>query len=327
MKNYWNKEELLNFANILERKKIPMPLEEYKVIMHDIVVINQLLKSIKNDKKIGTGYPNPFVRDGIIINRDKILDLVPRNLILNYRIPYFFRSKKINEAIERQLFLEFLSEIDYELLEIFDKLIFDNSISLNCTEGEGYVQQLIKFDKFYVSLRDDRWKSFTLVHEIGHIKQLKKCTNMDEIENLHLSLFIETYSKYLELKWAEFLCTKGYNKIGLRIKEEIINNIYIYTERFYDYMSEDIDNKKVFYGNFIINYISYLLSIYFLDKPYEEILKLNNLIISKNNYEVLTLLNKQINKKIIQINFDEFVLNYRNEIYKEKTKKKIKRKL
>ena len=108
MKNYWNKEELLNFANILERKKIPMPLEEYKVIMHDIVVINQLLKSIKNDKKIGTGYPNPFVRDGIIINRDKILDLVPRNLILNYRIPYFFRSKKINEAIERQLFLEFL---------------------------------------------------------------------------------------------------------------------------------------------------------------------------------------------------------------------------
>ena len=139
--------------------------------------------------------------------------------------------------------------------------------------------------------------------------------------------FYLLYIKYLELKWAEFLCTKGYNKIGLRIKEEIINNIYIYTERFYDYMSEDIDNKKVFYGNFIINYISYLLSIYFLDKPYEEILKLNNLIISKNNYEVLTLLNKQINKKIIQINFDEFVLNYRNEIYKEKTKKKIKRKL
>lgn len=318
----WTKEELLAYGNLLEKKEIPTDLNKYKIYVHDFQVINNLLKKFGKNKKFGLSYKNPFKPFYIKLSGKELKSFISNNLFIE-RVPYTFLNPKTNEEQMQKLFIKFLKGFDIELYYTYISLISKKQISINnINDNNGNVQHLITFNKFFVTIKNNNFKYFSLIHEMGHIKQFELCDkNFDYLENLYKSLFVEVYSKYLELKWSEFLKEEDYIEISLKWREDFFTALSIYSERmlsFYSSKTPLITNKS----HFIINFIGYLLAIGFKDKSNTELQKINKIICLNDNTSVISKINKIISKEEINNNLNDFFIQYKQDFYKQKQLKK-----
>lgn len=327
MKNSnWDRNELLNYGKVLESKKIPKDLNKYKIIAHDFQVINNLLNSIDEKKKFGINYTNPFKPFYININSNEIKSMIKLEYLFIERIPYTFskiKSTDLNDEKLKMLFIKFLKNFDYELYDIYINLLKDKHICINNNIREnGNIQQLITFNKYFINIKNDSFKYFNLIHEMGHIKQFRICNDdINKLEKLYKSLFVEIYSKYLELKWFEYLKKEGYTDISLKWEEDFLTALSIYSERmliFYNSCNTFEINKN----HFLINFIGYRFSIALKNKNNLDLENINNIICTNDNFNSFNKINKILDEKEMYDVIKDFVSNYKEEFYKQKQLKK-----
>lgn len=315
VKNYnFNKEELLNHYNLLKKVDNIQDLNKSKVFIHDMFVIQSLLKEFNVNIKFDTNYSNFF-------NFDLNIDI---NKIYNFfLIPYmsikkrYINIKKI-EKINDDIIKSFLSNYDVELLNIYNEIIENKKVIIHnkSISATGYVQNLLLFNKFYIFIKKNDFMHITLVHEIAHIKQIKLCkNNIDKIENLYSSLFIEMYPKYLELKFIKYLSDNNYHNIVLKWQQEFFNNLSIYIENIHSCLDKNIINLRL-----IKNYISSLLAINFINLDDSIMLDLNKFICINDNEKSFEYIKKISNKTSIKNNLNNYLKEYIDDLSKYKNK-------
>lgn len=322
-KEMWSKDELLNYGKILESKEVPNDLNKYKIIVHDFQVINNLLNSIGEKKRFGISYTNPFKSFRINIDSKEVKDIVKLNYLFMEKIPYTILNLKSDDEKIKLLFIDFLKDLNCELYDIYENLLKDKHICVgNNMKENGSVQQLITFNKYFVNIKNNNFKYFNLIHEMGHIKQFRLCNkDINKLEKLYNSLFLEVYPKYLELQWLEYLKKEGYLNIGLKWEEEFLTALSIYSER----MLVFYNNYNIFEINknhFLINFIGYRFAIGLKDKNNFDIESINNIICTNDNFDSFNKIDKIIKEKEMCENLKDFVSNYKKEFYKQKQLKK-----
>ena len=164
------------------------------------------------------------------------------------------------------------------------------------------------------------------IHELGHAK-----TNIESYRLPYIyknNSFMESYSIFLELVFADYLKNNGKKKQGYELKKLIFQKIKDITKQLYEELDEyknDSETKKALKYFFEINYKTlkgYYLSLYFYylyKSNSKESLKIINSFIK----EVNLLSDNDILKKF-NINKNCFTNENVYKLYKELKEEKIK---
>jgi len=317
------REKIFDCAKILEQRLIPNDISEYKIMFHDFSVINDLLRQLGKTNRFGVCYKNPFKKYIFEVSKDELDNIVFDKLYLP-SIPYTIFSPKVDEKKLEIIFCEFLKNTDIDLYNIYINLLSENMF-FYCKKKQqfGCVQYLINFNKFFVNIKNNKFKHFTLIHELGHIKQIKLCEqNINSLDNLYKSLFTEVYSKYVEIKWCEYLKKQGYMNIGLKWEENFLTCFSIYCEKIIDLYKNKSKTILVHQEHFLKNYIGYLLAVYLKDIDFKELDKLNKSIVSKDNETMVPSINKELFKEDIIDSIKKYYSEYCDDFKKQKVLKK-----
>lgn len=305
----WDKEELLNYYNYLCKCERPENPTYYKMLVHDLEVTKELLKELGIKPKINKTYFNPFVFENNL-DKVKLYNLFPLTHILPKVNFYNKKIEIINDDAFEEMLEVFLSEFDNNLYNNYKKLVKENLIFLSRKKINinGYVQNLCIFNKTYMYLKNDKFKYITLVHELGHMEQFKLCeNNINIIENLYRTNFIEFYSKYLELKFINFLENNNYKLFALKWKSSFL----LYNTLYSEILASNLNDNKI-----LKNYIANLLAFTFLEEDKKIVTEINNYICYNNDDSILKYLETLTNKTKISKKTLEFYNKFNRELRK-----------
>jgi len=292
-----------------------------------------LLFQLKKDKKyiLNYFYPELIKKNNefdfqlnIIESNEEINKIITNNQL--YFLPLFSASfiKKNDKKME-MLFNSFIEEDEFGLKKIYDEIVLNNGLIYTETKSNysGCNIFIPSIKRNFIEIKKSKklYEVNSKVHELGHAKiNIESYKIPYKISN---NSFLESYSIFLEMVFADYLKSHGKRKEGYQLKFLVFDRIKSLTKQLYEDLEEykkiNQTTKPVKYF-FEMNFKSlkgyYLaLNFYFLYKSNpKESLKIINSFIK----EVKLLDEKELIKKF---NLNEMCFN-KKVVYKLYTKLK-----
>lgn len=262
--------------------------EQYKSALVEIEkLINviddkELLEQLKKDKEYILNYLYPKPKSvskkldfdlGIKDTKEEICDFIISNQLYFCPLSNISFINKNDKQIEK-LFNRFLEEDIFGLKSVYEEIISNNG--LNYTEesdncwGRNTFMPSIKRNFIEIKKSKRLYEINSKVHELGHAKINVECLDIkNDFSTLKDNSFLESYSIFLELMFADYLKNNGKKKQGYELKFLIFQNIKDISRQLYeelDQYKDYSDVKKSLKYFFEMNYKTlkgYYLSLYF----------------------------------------------------------------
>lgn len=317
----WNRKELFNKLDDLKEKAKINPNEE---ILKDILKIEEMLYSSSaisiSDYVLIIQNNNLYNSIEYLQNQDYkfLFDL---DYVKKTKIPLYLPRNKISKDRFLEIVLEFFKDFDNSHYDLLKYLCNENRINVINKKNFAYES---KGSDYYLTTDKSSYISFrylgklsegsVLPHEIGHAYQ-EQGLNYNEYIKLHYSLFRETYAKFLEYAFADYLKETSYKKIGEEIETSLIEEINVlieyYKDSFFKLKNSEFSNGRFYLDNELVlmyatlrNFYSELLAMYFLS------------IYRKNKKDTLNEI-KIFNENIYKLENRELLERYTNKLLKE----------
>lgn len=318
--------------------------EQYKKALEEIERLititkdKELLEQLKKDKEYILNYLYPKPKSdskkidfdlGITETKEEIGNFIFSNQLYFCPLTNISFINKDDKQIGK-LFNSFIEEDVFGLKEIYDEIIKNNGLvyvkSKKNFLGINTFVPSIKRNFIEIKKGKRLYEANSKVHELGHAK-----TNIESYRFPYIyrdNSFMESYSIFLELVFADYLKENGKKKQGYELKFLIFQNIKDITRQLYEELDEyknDSETKKALKYFFEINYKTlkgYYLSLYFYylyKSNSKESLKIINSFIK----EVKLLSDNDILKKF-NINKNCFTNENVYKLYKELKEERIK---
>jgi len=318
--------------------------EQYKNALEEIERLititkdKEFLEQLKKDKEYILNYLYPKPKSdskkidfdlGITETKEEISDFIFSNQLYFCPLTNISFINKNDKQIGK-LFNSFIEEDIFGLKNIYEEIILNNGLTYtdksdNCWGRNVFIPSI---KRNFMEIRKSKklYEYNSKIHELGHAK-----TNIESYRLPYIyknNSFMESYSIFLELVFADYLKNNGKKKQGYELKKLIFQNIKDITKQLYEELDEYKNNsetKKALKYFFEINYKTlkgYYLSLYFYylyKSNSKESLKIINSFIK----EVKLLSDNDILKKF-NINKNCFTNENVYKLYKELKEEKIK---
>lgn len=318
--------------------------EQYKNALEEIERLititkdKEVLEQLKKDKEYILNYLYPKPKSdskkidfdlGITETKEEISDFIFSNQLYFCPLTNISFINKNDKQIGK-LFNSFIEEDIFGLKNIYEEIILNNGLTYtdksdNCWGRNVFIPSI---KRNFMEIRKSKklYEYNSKIHELGHAK-----TNIESYRLPYIyknNSFMESYSIFLELVFADYLKNNGKKKQGYELKKLIFQNIKDITKQLYEELDEyknDSETKKALKYFFEINYKTlkgYYLSLYFYylyKSNSKESLKIINSFIK----EVNLLSDNDILKKF-NINKNCFTNENVYKLYKELKEEKIK---
>lgn len=262
--------------------------EQYKNALEEIERLititkdKELLEQLKKDKEyiLNYLYPKPISGPkkidfdlGITDTKEEISNFIISNQLYFCPLTNISFINKDDKQIGK-LFNSFIEEDIFGLKDIYEEIILNNGLTYtdksdNCWGRNTFIPSI---KRNFMEIRKSKklYEYNSKVHELGHAKTNIECvvTNTSS-SSLKENSFLESYSIFLELMFADYLKNNDKKKQGYELKFLIFQNIkdiskQLYEE--YDQYKEYSDVRKGLKYFFEMNYKTlkgYYLSLYF----------------------------------------------------------------
>lgn len=242
----------------------------------------ELLEQLKRDREYILNYLYPKQeRDckkiafdlGITDTQEEISDFIISNQLYFRGLYNIYFINKNDKEIE-QLFNDFITDNTFGLKNVYEEVILNNGLTYidksNKCWGRNLFIPSIKRNFIEIRKCNRLYETNSKVHELGHAKVNVECYNAKlnsfVIKN---NSFLESYSIFLELMFADYLKKHGKKKQAYKLKSLIFESIKDVSKQLYDELDEYKKYSTVRNGLkyfFEMNYKSlkgYYLSLYF----------------------------------------------------------------
>lgn len=318
--------------------------EQYKNALEEIERLititkdKEFLEQLKKDKEYILNYlyhkPKSDSKKidfdlGITETKEEISDFIFSNQLYFYPLTNISFINKNDKQIGK-LFNSFIEEDIFGLKNIYEEIILNNGLTYTDKSDNWWGRNVFipSIKRNFMEIRKSKklYEYNTKIHELGHAK-----TNIESYRLPYIyknNSFMESYSIFLELVFADYLKNNGKKKQGYELKKLIFQKIKDITKQLYEELDEyknDSETKKALKYFFEINYKTlkgYYLSLYFYylyKSNSKESLKIINSFIK----EVNLLSDNDILKKF-NINKNCFTNENVYKLYKELKEEKIK---
>lgn len=318
--------------------------EQYKNALEEIERLititkdKEFLEQLKKDKEYILNYLYPKPKSdskkinfdlGITETKEEISDFIFSNQLYFYPLTNISFINKNDKQIGK-LFNSFIEEDIFGLKNIYEEIILNNGLTYTDKSDNWWGRNVFipSIKRNFMEIRKSKklYEYNTKIHELGHAK-----TNIESYRLPYIyknNSFMESYSIFLELVFADYLKNNGKKKQGYELKKLIFQKIKDITKQLYEELDEyknDSETKKALKYFFEINYKTlkgYYLSLYFYylyKSNSKESLKIINSFIK----EVNLLSDNDILKKF-NINKNCFTNENVYKLYKELKEEKIK---
>lgn len=318
--------------------------EQYKNALEEIERLititkdKEFLEQLKKDKEYILNYLYPKPKSdskkidfdlGITETKEEISDFIFSNQLYFYPLTNISFINKNDKQIGK-LFNSFIEEDIFGLKNIYEEIILNNGLTYTDKSDNWWGRNVFipSIKRNFMEIRKSKklYEYNSKIHELGHAK-----TNIESYRLPYIyknNSFMESYSIFLELVFADYLKNNGKKKQGYELKKLIFQKIKDITKQLYEELDEyknDSETKKALKYFFEINYKTlkgYYLSLYFYylyKSNSKESLKIINSFIK----EVNLLSDNDILKKF-NINKNCFTNENVYKLYKELKEEKIK---
>lgn len=312
-------------------KKALIEIEEkLKVIEKD----KELFVQLNIDKENIIKYFHPKITNQNLNLETIEIDKEESNMVTHNQLNFcplsriFFINRNDN-SIEK-LFVNFIEEDTFGLKKIYDEIIYNKELIYTKTENNFWGRNIfipsIKRNFIEIKKSNKLYEVCSIVHELGHAKTNIECFKLPYVSKKNS--FLESYSIFLELVFADYLKNNGKRKQGYELKFLIFQKIKDIIEQLYEDLNEHKSDIKTKYF-FEMNYKTlkgYCLALYFYDlyqlNPNESLKLINNFIKEVKLLDDNELINKfNINKNCFS---NHNVYKLYKQLKEEKTKIKQK---
>ena len=318
--------------------------EQYKNALEEIERLititkdKEFLEQLKKDKEYILNYlyhkPKSDSKKidfdlGITETKEEICEFIFSNQLYFYPLTNISFINKNDKQIGK-LFNSFIEEDIFGLKNIYEEIILNNGLTYTDKSDNWWGRNVFipSIKRNFMEIRKSKklYEYNSKIHELGHAK-----TNIESYRLPYIyknNSFMESYSIFLELVFADYLKNNGKKKQGYELKKLIFQKIKDITKQLYEELDEyknDSETKKALKYFFEINYKTlkgYYLSLYFYylyKSNSKESLKIINSFIK----EVNLLSDNDILKKF-NINKNCFTNENVYKLYKELKEEKIK---
>ena len=262
--------------------------EQYKSALEEIERLititkdKELLEQLKKDKEYILNYLYPKPKSdskkidfdlGITETKEEIGNFIFSNQLYFYPLTNISFINKDDKQIGK-LFNSFIEEDIFGLKDIYEEIILNNGLTYtdksdNCWGRNTFIPSI---KRNFIEIKKDKrlYEYNSKVHELGHAKTNIECvvTNTSS-SSLKENSFLESYSIFLELMFADYLKNNDKKKQGYELKFLIFQNIKDISKQLYgeyDQYKEYSDVRKGLKYFFEMNYKTlkgYYLSLYF----------------------------------------------------------------
>lgn len=201
--------------------------------------------------------------------KDEIISFVINHQLYFCPLSGVYFINKNNKNIE-ELFNNFINEDTFGLKKVYEEIISNDGLTyVECEQpfwGKNLFISSLKRNLIEIRKSNKLYEATSKVHELGHAK-----TNVESIENpirLKNNSFLESYSIFLELVFADYLKNNGLKKEGFELKLLTFRHIKNLIKTLYEQLSEykNSDEQRRFDYYYEKNYRilkSYYLSLHF----------------------------------------------------------------
>lgn len=242
----------------------------------------ELLEQLKKDREYIFNYLYPKPKSdskkldfdlGIKDTKEEICDFIISNQIYFCPLSSVSFISKNDKKIE-QLFNSFIEEDIFGLKSVYEEIILNNDLTYtdnsdNCWGRNTFIPSL-KRNLMEIRKSKRLYESNSKVHELGHAKTNIECSKIKKsYATIKDNSFLESYSIFLELMFADYLKNNGKKKQGYELKFFIFRSIKDISKQLYeelDQYKEYSDIKKGLRYFFEMNYKTlkgYYLALYF----------------------------------------------------------------
>lgn len=195
---------------------------------------------------------------------------------------------KNNKNIEKS-FSRFIEEDTFGLKEIYEEVILNDGLTYVSFEqsfwGKNIFISSLKRNLIEIRKSNKLYEATTKVHELGHAKTNVECN--DTPETFKSNSFLESYSIFLELVFADYLKDNGLKKEGFELKLLVFRRVKDLIKTLYEQVSEYNSTEKrirfdYYYEKTYMTLKSYYLSLHFYflykDNPKDTLKIINSFI-------------------------------------------------
>lgn len=253
---------------------------------------------------------------------ENIKNLMGKYLDLKLPDKFHFISKiSLQEYVE--LMQAFLRENNISMHEIFNLAMLENRIELNPKPypnktGKGIYYKLLTDNKPYILTRFNgkMLTTSTLPHELAHAFQFKDATSPEESLTFSSSFLVETYPKFIEYAFIDFLKENGYYKDALKIERDLLDDIIIIINHQFSNLV-DPNNFTSTIG--FRNVFDHLLALYLVNeyRQNKKATSLNHFLTMFDEHKEVDII-KQIGLEDIILSGKEAVGSYSRSLQKRK---------
>ena len=272
-------------------------IETQITLTHD----KELLEQLKKDKQYILNYLNPKPKSdskklvfdlAIKDTKEEISDFIISNQIYFCPLSSVSFISKNDKKIE-QLFNNFIEEDIFGLKSVYEEIILNNGLvyneeSNNCWGINTFIPSI---KRNFIEIRKSKklYEANSKVHELGHAKTNIECSKTKKSNTpIKDNSFLESYSIFLELVFADYLKNNGKKKQGYELKFLIFQSIKDVSKQLYEELhqykeySEVRKGLKYFFESNYKTLKGYYLALYFYylyqSNPKEALEIINNFI-------------------------------------------------
>lgn len=276
--------------------------EKYKSILAEIEKRiktakpnSTLLSQLESDKKLILNclYPELMPKLAskdlnIKETKEEITSFVFNNQLYFCPIAGMLFINKNNKKIEK-LFNNFINEDTFGLKKVYEEVISNDGLTYVESNQPFWGKNLFisssKRNLVEIRKSNKLYEATSLVHELGHAKTNVECNGMPE--TLKNNSFLESYSIFLELVFADYLKDNGLKKEGFELKLLVFRHVKDLIKTLYEQIGEynSIEQRirfDYYYEKTYMTLKSYYLSLHFYflykDNPKDSLKIINRFI-------------------------------------------------
>lgn len=235
-----------------------------------------LLSQLESDKKLILNclYPelyklSPSCDLNIKETKDEISSFVINHQLYFCPLSGVCFINKNNRNIEK-LFNNFINEDIFGLKKVYEEIISNDGLtyveSSHPFWGKNLFLSSLKRNLIEIRKSNKLYEATSLVHELGHAKTNVECNGIPK--TFKNNSFLESYSIFLELVFADYLKDNGLKKEGFELKLLTFRHIKNLIKTLYEQLEEykNSDEKRrfdYFYEKSYKSLKSYYLSLHF----------------------------------------------------------------
>lgn len=235
-----------------------------------------LLSQLESDKKLILNclYPELYKLSSscdlnIKETKDEIISFVINHQLYFCPLSGVYFINKKNKKIEK-LFSNFINEDTFGLKKVYEEIISNDGLTYVESNHPFWGKNLfilsLKRNLIEIRKSNELYEATSLVHELGHAKTNVECNGIPK--TFKNNSFLESYSIFLELVFADYLKDNGLKKEGFELKFLVFRHVKDLIKTLYEQIGEYNSTEQrirfdYYYEKTYMTLKSYYLSLYF----------------------------------------------------------------